>query len=72
MTEQTQIPVVIRWVGNHWGICHAKSYQNAFRNSINNFSTRADAVRFSEANGCTVERHSYDRLQEEDACDYIC
>lgn len=62
--EHRDIPVVIRWFGEFWAICHAKSYQNAFRNSVNRFNTRGEAVEFAENHDCTVEKHGHDRLQD--------
>lgn len=38
--ELSDTPVVVRWFGDFWGICHAKSYQSAFRRSVNRFATR--------------------------------
>lgn len=61
--ENRDVPVVIRWFGNYWGICHAKSYQNAFRASTNKFENREDAVKFAENNDCVVVFHDYNRLQ---------
>ena len=62
--ERRDIPVVVRWFGDHWGICHARSYQNAFRNTVNSFKTRGDAVEFAEDHDCVVEKHGHDRLQD--------
>ena len=59
-----KIPVVIRFIEifNKWHICHAKSYQSAFRFG---FITHDDAITYCEQNG-TVEvvYHSYDKLQD--------
>lgn len=63
-TDKRKTPVVARWFGDFWAICHAKTYQNAFRNNINHFNTRGEAVEFAENHGCIVEKHSYDRLQD--------
>lgn len=41
-------PVVIRYIQNKWRISHAKSYQNAFINSVNSFENRMGAVEFAE------------------------
>jgi hypothetical protein len=62
--ERRDTPVVIRWFGDFWGICHAKSYQNAFGSSVNRFSTRGEAVAFAEDHDCVVEKHKHDRLQD--------
>jgi len=66
------IPVVIRWIGlcSKWFICYPKSYQNAFSSELNGFETRDQAVEFAESHGCVVERHHYDRLQQDDAPTY--
>lgn len=57
------VPVVIRYIQNKWRIAHARSYQNAFRNSVNSFENREDAVEFAEEHGCQVFYHEYDELQ---------
>jgi len=59
------MPVVIRYIevlGKYY-IAHAASYQSAFRDSVNGFSTRAQAKAFAESNGCDVQRHAFDPLQ---------
>ena len=65
MDDGRKITVVIRWfdIFGSWGICHANSYQNAFRSSVNDFKQREDAVSFAENNSCVVVQHSYDDLQ---------
>lgn len=62
----SEIKVVIRYFdfSDDWSICHAKSYQNAFRSSINSFATREDAAKFAKQNGCIVEYHEHDPLQK--------
>jgi hypothetical protein len=57
--------VVIRWIPqfSRWYISHAASYQNAFGRDVNGFKTRGEAVKFAKENGCEVEKHSYDPLQ---------
>lgn len=67
--KNNKIPVVIRYsdMTNTWGICHAKSYQNAFRNSINKFESRQEAAKFAEDNGCDVRFNDFDQLQAIDA-----
>lgn len=59
------MPVVIRFIEVFclYYICHAGSYQNAFRSSVNGFATRAEAERFAAEQNCTVERHDHDPLQ---------
>ena len=59
-----EVPVVVRWFGDFWAICHARSYQNAFRNRYNQFKTRGEAVEFAEDNDCVVEKHGHDALQD--------
>ncbi len=49
----------------HWSICHAQSYQNAFRQSVNMFTSRDKAVEFAESHGCVVQLHLDDALQKE-------
>ena len=61
--EHRDTPVVVRCFGEFWGICHAKSYQNAFSSSFNQFETRGEAVRYAEDYDCVVEKHSNDPLQ---------
>lgn len=56
-------PVVIRYIQNKWRIYHAKSYQNAFINSVNSFENRMDAVEFAEDNDCEVFYHEHDQMQ---------
>ncbi|MGB0662826.1 MAG: hypothetical protein ACPGMR_03450 [Pontibacterium sp.] len=56
-------PVVIRYIQNKWRIAHAGSYQNAFRNNVNCFETREDAVEFAEEHDCEVFYHEHDQLQ---------
>lgn len=57
--------VVIRYCGlfKEWFICHEKSYQNAFRSSVNGFKDRQDAVRFTVSNSCVLIHHDYDSSQ---------
>lgn len=57
--------VVIRFIDvfGQWCICHAESYQNAFRASVKGFKTRSEAVSFAEKSGCTVVFHDFDQLQ---------
>jgi hypothetical protein len=57
--EREQAKLVVRWFGEYWSLCHAKSYKNAFHKSVNHFKTRGDAVEFAEDHDCTVEKHSY-------------
>lgn len=57
------VPVVIRYIQNKWRIAHARSYQNAFRNSVNGFENREDAVEFAEDHDCEVFYHECDQLQ---------
>lgn len=63
--ENRDIAVVIRLIAqdNKFYICHEKSYQNAFRSSVNGFDTRDDAVEFAEDHDCEVKWHDYDILQ---------
>ncbi|MFP3637583.1 hypothetical protein [Paraburkholderia sp. SIMBA_054] len=63
--EAVKLSVVARYVDmdRKWYLCHAARYQNAFRNEVNGFGTRGEAVRFAEQAGCAVEYHEYDRLQ---------
>jgi len=63
--EQRGVLVVIRSIDldNKWCICHAKSYQSAFRKEINSFDTHSEAFDFAENNGCTVICQEYDKLQ---------
>lgn len=63
MSEE-KTKVVVRWFGDHWGLAHSKSYQNAFRSTVNKFKTRGEACQFARDNNCVVEKHSYDRLQD--------
>ena len=58
--------VVIRYfaIFSNYGICHAKSYQNAFGSSVNKFETREQAIEFCDRNGCKVELHTDDPLQQ--------
>lgn len=46
-----------------WYISHAKSYQNAYGNAVNGFSTRAKAAAFATVHGDAVEFHKVDPLQ---------
>lgn len=64
---ERDIPVVIRWIDifNKWYICHAKSYQNAFRKDVNGFDTRGEAVIFAENHDCNVVFYDTDPLQQE-------
>jgi len=63
MTEQERPELVARWYGGYWSLCHANSYQNAFRATVNKFNTRGDAVKFASENGFKVVKHSHDILQ---------
>lgn len=59
------VPVVVRYLevlGKYY-ICHACSYQNAFRSALEGFDTREQAEEYARAQGCTVERHRDDQLQ---------
>ena len=55
--------MVVRWFGEYWSICDAKSYQNVFAPEANKFRTRGDAVKFAHTHGWDAEKHSEDRLQ---------
>ena len=61
--ERRDTPVVIRYIQGGWWISHAKSYQNAFRKSVNGYATREEAVEFAENNDCEVVFHEHDELQ---------
>lgn len=63
--KDCEIFVVVRYFSGEgkWFICHAKSYQNAFRKGVNGFKTRDNAVRFAENNKCQVTWHYFDILQ---------
>lgn len=61
--KNRDIPVVIRFHSGKFYICHAKSYQNAFRSSVNGFDTREEAEEFAENHDCEVHWHDYDILQ---------
>lgn len=58
--------VVLRFIDiyDKWYICHAGSYQNAFRSNLNGFEDRQDAVKFAERNSCQVVHYLHDQLQE--------
>ncbi|MGF6604608.1 hypothetical protein P3T23_009364 [Paraburkholderia sp. GAS448] len=63
-SAQREVPVVARYVDmdRKWYLCHAASYQNAFRKEVNGFGTRGEAVRFAEQAGCAIEYHECDQL----------
>lgn len=46
-----------------WYLCHALSYQNAYRSDVNGFKTRQEAVDFAAKEGHEIEHHEYDRQQ---------
>lgn len=64
-SEGNGMKVVIRWIPTfcRWYICHAASYQNAFRKGANGYTTREDAANFARQQGCEVEFHEHDQLQ---------
>lgn len=67
-TQDAQRPLdrlVIRWIPQfgRWYLCHAKSYQNAFGKDVNGFKTRGEAAEFAKSEGCEIEKHEYDPLQ---------
>lgn len=64
---EQKTPVVIRWMPQFslWYICHAQTYQSAFRASLNGFSDRSDAELFAQRNNCSVELHNSDKLQNQ-------
>ena len=65
MDERRDTPVVVRYFSQDkkFYICHEKSYQSAFRNSVNGFDTRQEAIDFAEDHDCEVTWHDYDILQ---------
>lgn len=64
-SEGNGMKVVIRWspLFRKWYICHAASYQNAFRNESNGYADREDAADFARQQGCEVVFYEYDQLQ---------
>ena len=66
-TPQNGTRVAIRFIPQtgKWHICHAKSYQNAFRSSSNGFATRDDAAIFATQQNCIIELHQHDQLQRQ-------
>lgn len=57
--------VVVRWIPvlGRWYICHAATYQNAYRKESNGYATRTLAIQFARQQGCEVEFHERDQLQ---------
>lgn len=46
-----------------WYLCHARSYQNAYRSGVNGFKSRQEAIVFAEKEGHELEYHEYDPQQ---------
>lgn len=65
LMQGNDMKVVVRWIHlfSKWYICHAASYQNAFRAESNGYAEREDAVNFARQRGCEVVFHEHDQLQ---------
>lgn len=64
-SEGNDMKVVVRRIPifGKWYICHAASYQNAFREAFNGYADREDAANFARQQGCKVVFHEHDQLQ---------
>ena len=65
MIDTKNYTFVIREFNEKWHICHAESYQSAFKSRVNQFNTIGDAVLFIKNNApnSSVVFHNKDQLQ---------
>jgi len=52
--ERRNVPVVIISINGCWKVCHVRSRMPAFREDVNQFVTKDDAIEFAEDHDCVI------------------